>query len=135
VFFFSYIVRGLSHEKEEDFIIVHHFLTSDADVNERIRPASAAFDALKNVLTNDDINLKVKGIVNLALCLSILILLNGREMWCLRESLFNRFRHFHHRRARTMCRITITHEIRHRVKYASLFKRLPIELFDTNNNR
>jgi hypothetical protein len=32
--------------------IVHHSLTSDADVDKRIRSASAAFGALKNILTN-----------------------------------------------------------------------------------
>jgi hypothetical protein len=60
--------------------IVHHFLTSDADVDKRIRPASAAFGALKNILTNKDIELKVKGSVYVALCLSIL--LYGSDIWC-----------------------------------------------------
>jgi hypothetical protein len=35
-------------------------LTSDADVDKQIRPASAAFGALKNILTNKQINLRVK---------------------------------------------------------------------------
>jgi hypothetical protein len=77
--------------------IVHHSLTSDADVDERIRSTSAAFGAFKNILTNKEIDLKVKGSANVALCLSIL--LYGSENWCLREGLFNRLRHFHHRRA------------------------------------
>jgi hypothetical protein len=102
--------------------IVHHSLTSDADVDKRIRSASSAFGALKNILTNKDIDLKVKGSVNVALCLSNL--LYGSEIWCLREDLFNRLRHFHHRCARTMCRITIAHVVRHRISSASLFKRL-----------
>jgi hypothetical protein len=109
--------------------IVHHSLTSDADVDKRIRPASAAFGALKNALTNKDIDLKVKGSDCLALCLSIL--LYGSEIWCLREDLFNRLRYFHHRCARTMCRISIAHTIRHRISSAGLFKCLSIEPFDT----
>jgi hypothetical protein len=62
--------------------IVHHSLTSDADVDKRIRSASAAFGALKNILTNKDIDLKVKGSVYVALYLSIQ--LYGSEIWCLR---------------------------------------------------
>jgi hypothetical protein len=92
--------------------IFHHSLTSDADVDKRIRSASAAFGALQNILTNKDIDLKVKGNVYVALCLSIL--LYGSEIRCLREDLFNRLRHFHHRSARTLCRITIARTIRHR---------------------
>jgi hypothetical protein len=109
--------------------IVHHSLTSDADVDKRIRSAPAAFGALKNILTNNDIDLKVKGSAYVALCLSIL--LYASKIWCLREDLFNRLRHFHHRCARTMCRITIAQTICHRISSASLFKRLSIEPFDT----
>jgi hypothetical protein len=63
------------------------------------------------------------------------ILLYGSEIRCLREDLFNRRRHFHHRCARTMCRITIAQAIRHRISSASLFKRLTIEPLDTHYNR
>jgi hypothetical protein len=113
--------------------IVHHSLTSDADADKRMRSASAAFGALKNILTNKYIHLKVKGSAYVALCLSIL--LYGSEIWCLREDLFNRLRHFHHRCARTMCRITIAYKIRHRISSASLFKRLLIEPIDAYYNR
>jgi hypothetical protein len=113
--------------------IIHHSLTSDADVDKRIRPASAAFGALKNILTNKYIDLKVKESVYVALCLSIL--LYGSEMWRLREDLFNRLHHFRHRCARTICRITIAHTIRHRISSASFFKRLSIEPFDTYYKR
>jgi hypothetical protein len=41
--------------------IVHHFLTSDEDADERIRSASAAFGVILIILTNKEINLKVKG--------------------------------------------------------------------------
>jgi hypothetical protein len=53
--------------------IVHHSLTSDADVDKRIRSASATFGAFKSILTNKDIDLKVKGRVYVAHCLSILL--------------------------------------------------------------
>jgi hypothetical protein len=40
--------------------IVHHSLTSDADVDKLIKSASATFGALKNIRTNKNIDLKVK---------------------------------------------------------------------------
>jgi hypothetical protein len=113
--------------------IVHHSLTSDAGVDECMRSATAAFGALKYIPTNKDIGLKVKGNVYVALCLGIL--LYGSEFFCSREDLFNRLRHFYHRCARTMCRITIAHTICHRISAFSLFKRLSIEPFDTYYNR
>ena len=66
--------------------IIHHSLTSDADVDKRIKSATAAFGALKNIYTDKHIDLKVKGRIYVALCLSIL--LYGCEIWCLREDLF-----------------------------------------------
>jgi hypothetical protein len=75
--------------------IVHHSLTSDEDVDKRIRSAPASFGAFKNIPTNKDIDLKVKGSAYVALCWSIL--LYSREIWCLREDLLNRLRPFHHR--------------------------------------
>jgi hypothetical protein len=41
--------------------IVHYYLTSNADVDKRIRPALAAFGAPKNLLTNKHIGQKVEG--------------------------------------------------------------------------
>jgi hypothetical protein len=113
--------------------IVDHPLTSDADADKHIRPASAAFEALKNILTNKDIDLKVKGSACVALCLSTL--LYASEIRCLWEDMFNRLSHFHHRCARAMCRITIAHTIRHRISSASLFKHLSNEPFETYYNR
>jgi hypothetical protein len=63
----------------------------------------------------------MKGSVYVALCLSII--LYGSFIWCLQEDLFNRFRHFHHRCARTMCRFTIAQTMRHRTSSSSLFQR------------
>jgi hypothetical protein len=39
----------------------HHSLTSDADVYERFTSASADFGVLKKILTNKDIDPKIKG--------------------------------------------------------------------------
>jgi hypothetical protein len=112
--------------------IVHHSLTSEEDVDKHIISALAAFGALKYILTNKDIDLKVKGSTYVALCLSIL--LYGSETWCLQEDLFNRLRHFHHRCARSMCCITIAQKICHHISFSSSFKRLSIEPFDTFYN-
>jgi hypothetical protein len=46
--------------------IAHHSLTYNADVDKRIRLAPAASGDLKSVLTNQDIDLKLKGRVNVA---------------------------------------------------------------------
>ena len=113
--------------------ILHHSLTSDADVDKRIKSATAAFGALKNIFNNRHIDLKVKGRIYVALCLSIL--LYGCEVWCLRSDLLSRLRGFHHRCVRTMCRITIAHTIRHHISTESLLKRLGIEPFDTYYHR
>jgi hypothetical protein len=102
--------------------IIHPTLTSDADVDKRIKAATASFGALRNVLTNKYLDPKVKGQVYVALCLSIL--LYGSEVWCLREDLFRRLRNFHHRCCRAMCRITIAQTIRHHISSADLFKKL-----------
>jgi hypothetical protein len=53
--------------------IAHHSLTSDADIDKRIRSTSDAFGALKNILYDKDIDLKIKGSEYEALCLSILL--------------------------------------------------------------
>jgi hypothetical protein len=55
----------------------------------------------------------------------------GSRLGCFHTSLG----HFRHRCARTMCRITSAHTIRHCLSCASLFKRLSIEPFDTYYNR
>ena len=109
--------------------IVQHSLTSDADIDKRIKSATAAFGALRNVLGDKHIDLKVKGKIYVALCVSIL--LYGCEVWCMREDLFDRLRSFHHRCVRSMCRITMAHTMRHRISSDSLFKRLEIESLDT----
>jgi hypothetical protein len=113
--------------------IVHCSLSSEADVDKRIKSATAAFGALKNVFTNRQLDLKLKGRIYVALCLSIL--LYGSEVWCLREDLLGRLRSFHHRCVRTMCRINMAHTIRHHISSNSLFARLGIEPLDNYYHR
>jgi len=113
--------------------IIHHTLTSDADIDIRISKAAAAFGALrKDFYSQRRLKEKTKGRIFLCLCLSIL--LYGSECWCLREDLFRRLRVFFNRCVRQMCRITMRQVIKHRISDASLRKRLGIESFDTYYN-
>ena len=85
------------------------------------------------MFTNRHLDLKLKGRIYVALCLSIL--LYGSEVWSLREDLLSRLRSFHHRCVRTMCRINIAHTIRHHISTSSLFARLGIEPLETYYHR
>ena len=100
---------------------------------QRIKSATAAFGALKNVFTNKHLDLKLKGRIYVALCLSIL--LYGSEVWCLKENLLHRLRSFHHRCVRNMCRINIAHTIRHHISSSSFFARLGVEALDSYYQR
>ena len=83
----------------------------------------------KNVLTSLSVDLRVKGRIYNALVLSIL--LYGSEAWCHREDVFNRLRAYHNRCVRSMCRITMTHTMKHRITSKSLFERLGVGSFDS----
>ena len=109
--------------------IIHYSLTSDADVHKRIKSATAAFGALKNLFGDKYLSGKANGQVYTALVLSTL--LYGSEVWSLRENLFQRLRSFHNRCARTMCRISIAHTIRHHITTERLFCRLDIMDLDS----
>ena len=85
------------------------------------------------MFTNRHLDLKLKGRIYVALCLSIL--LYGSEVWSLREDLLSRLRSFHHRCVRTMCRINIAHTIRHHISTSSLLARLGIEPLETYYHR
>ena len=61
--------------------IIHYSITSDADVHKRIKSATAAFGALKNLFGDKYLSEKVKGQVYTALVLSTL--LYGCEAWSL----------------------------------------------------
>jgi hypothetical protein len=109
--------------------IIHHTLTSDADVDKRISQASAAFGVLRDCFfRKKDISYKIKGQIYVALVLTVL--LYGSECWCLREDLFRRLRTFHNTCVRNMCRVTMRHTIRHRITTDSLLKRLSIQPVD-----
>jgi hypothetical protein len=47
--------------------ITHSSLTSEADVDRRIKSATAAFGALKNIFINKNIDFKIKGRIYTAL--------------------------------------------------------------------
>jgi hypothetical protein len=107
--------------------------TSDADVDVRIKAATSAFGALKNVLTGLSVDLRVKGRIYTALVLSFL--LYGSETWFIREDLFYRLRSFHNRCVRSMCRIAMAHTMKHRIISKSVFERLGVGNFDSYYNR
>jgi hypothetical protein len=108
---------------------IHESLTSDADVDARIRKATAAFGALRDCFfANKRISAKDKGKGYTVLVLTIL--LYGSECWCLREDLFNRLRVFHNRCVRSMCRVTMRHVIRHHISDSDLRDRVGLEPLD-----
>ena len=88
---------------------------------------------IKGAFRNRHLDSKVKGRVYVALVLGAL--LYGSEVWSLREDLYHRLRRFRNRCARTMCRITIAHTIRHRITTKSLFAKLEIDPLDIYYNR
>lgn len=113
--------------------IIHQTLTSEADVNQRIKKARAAFGALRNdFFNNKHANLKDKGRIYVALCLSIL--LYGSECWCLREDLFQRLRVFHNSCVRTMCKVTMRQVMKFKLTNDELFERLNIYSLDAYYN-
>jgi hypothetical protein len=110
--------------------IINSSLTSDSDIDKRIKSATAIFGALSScIFSKKDIDLKVKGRIYVSLVLSVL--LYGSETWALREDLSQRLRSFHHRCVRTMCRITMAHTIRCKIKTSSLLERLGIQTVET----
>lgn len=113
--------------------IIHQTLSSDADVDARITKARAAFGALRSCFfARTRVAGKDKGIVFVALCLSIL--LYGSESWCLREDLFQRLRVFFNSCVRQMCRVTRAHVWRHRITTEDLLERLNLFSFDEYYN-
>ena len=77
----------VSFTKESKYLgsIVHSSLTSDADVDKRIRSAVAAFGALRSALCNFALEETLRGKVYLVLALTAK--LYGSELWCPREDL------------------------------------------------
>jgi len=109
--------------------LIHNSLTANADVDQRITKATAAFGALRKCFfSNKHITPKDKGIVYTALCLSVL--LYGSECWCLTEKLFDKLRGFHHRCVRAMCHVNMHTVIKFRLPTANLLYRLNIKSLD-----
>jgi hypothetical protein len=105
--------------------IISTSLTSDADVDKRIKSATAIFGALgTSIFKRKDISPLAKGKIYETLVLSVL--LYGSECWSLREDLYARVNAFHNRCVRTMCRITIAHTIRCHIRSESLYERIGI---------
>ena len=98
---------GFTEEPKYLGPIVQSSLTSDADVDKRIRSAAAAFGALRSVLCNFALEEALRGKVYSVLVLAVL--LYGSEVWCLREDLLAKPGSFHNMCCRAMCRITMEH--------------------------
>ena len=89
------LCTGPSFYRDEQGFAIAPYLTSDADVDRRIKSASAAFGAPRDcVVANRDLGFQVKGRVYVALVLTIL--LYNSEIWCLREDLLRRLKTSHH---------------------------------------
>jgi hypothetical protein len=112
--------------------IIHHSLTSDADVNARITHARAAFGALQGFLSNKYLNDKCKGTVFSALVVSIL--LYGSESWCLKEDQLRRLQTFYNSCVRRLCRVTMQQVIKYRISTKQLLQRLEICSIDDYYN-
>ena len=115
--------------------IVTRDCTDDADVENRIDKAGAAFGSLrKSLFSSTSVTYKAKRMVYIGLILTILMY--GAEVWCLTEKLYNRLRGFHARCIRTMCRVNRKHTFEHRISNADLRKRtgiLPIDVYITRH--
>ena len=110
--------------------IVSSDCTDEADVDNRIEKAGAAFGALRKPLfSSTSVTYKAKRMVYVGLILAIL--LYGAEAWCLTEKLYNRLRVFHARCIRAMCRVTRKHTFDHRISNAQLRGRTGILSIDT----
>ena len=120
----------VSFTKEFKYLgsIVHSSLTSDADVDKRIRSAAAAFGALWSVLCNFALEGTLRGKVHSVPVLTAL--LYGSEVWCLREDLLAKLRSFHNRCCRAMCRITMGHTRCCRIPSKQVYRRLGIAAVD-----
>ena len=108
--------------------VIDHSLTSDLDVDKRIKSATAAFGALRDILTSRRTDLKIKGKIYTVLCLTIL--LYGSECWCLRDDIMRKLRSFHNKCVRMMCKVTKRQVIKYRITTDHLLKRLGIETLD-----
>ena len=106
--------------------MVHYSLTSTADVDSRIESAAKAFGALsRDVFKNRNVSKKAKGTIFVTLVLSML--LYGSECWSMTNAIMAKLTTFYRKRVRTMCRVTISHTIKHRIKTTDLLEQLNIK--------
>ena len=104
--------------------------TDEADVDNRIEKAGAAFGALRKPLfSSTSITYQAKCMVYVILILAIL--LYGAESWCLTEQLYKRLRNFHARCIRVMCRVNRRHTFEQRISNAELRRRIGVHSIDT----
>ena len=110
--------------------IVTRNCTDEADVDNRIEKAGAAFGALRKPLfSSTNITYQAKCMVYVGLILSIL--LYGSETWCLTEKFYKRLRNFHARCIRAICRVNRRHTFKHRISSAELRRRVGVLSIDT----
>ena len=101
-------------------------LRSEADVEKRLKAASAAFGALRKcVFRSRDISPRVKGKVYRGLILSIL--LYGSECWTLTVAYRTLLESFHNRCVRTMCMVNRWKVWKEHIHTESLDKRLGLK--------
>jgi hypothetical protein len=104
--------------------------TDEADVDNRIEKAGAAFGALRKPLfSSTSVTYQAKCMVYVVLILAIL--LYGAETWCLTEQFYKRLRNFHARCIRVMCRVNRRHTFEQRISSADLRRRVGILPIDT----
>ena len=110
--------------------IITRNCTDEADVDNRIEKAGAAFGALRKPLfSSTSVTHQAKCMVYVALILAIL--LYGAESWCLTEQFYKRLRNFHARCIRVMCRVNRRHTFEQHISNAELRRRLGVHSIDT----
>ena len=80
-------------------------LTSDLDVEIRIKKASQAFGALRNVVCDRDLKARTRGIEYKVLVATVL--LHGAECWAMKDSHVPAITSFHRRCVRSMYHVTM----------------------------
>jgi hypothetical protein len=104
--------------------VISSELKDVADVDARIKLASACFAAAKSFFASKAVHYDHKKIVYEGLVLSIL--LYGSESWALTNELCERLKSFHNRCIRSMCRVTQWHHQQFHLRLDVLEGRLKI---------
>jgi hypothetical protein len=109
-------------------------LSATADIDNRIKSASAAFARLRHIFRNRAISLQTKGIIYGAILTSIL--LYGCETWNILEADLRRLQSFHRRSIRETLRVTMRQTWKDRIKSSHLNALLGIRnLVDSYRDR